>query len=271
MNRYIVRALIIVLVFIVSVFCIAGSPKSYTEDSTPLLLSNQGYVVLPDLEHSKTFPQVNIRENSDSFLESMIKQLIDIQTSTLASNARITCFSVLIAVLSTVVAFVSLYLGFIREGKPVVAISSVILKKPDKSKNLALFLRLQLHNKGAKALVITNVLIEVEVGEEQFELKPVRTSNWRLFNSYTGAVALPFSPFPILVSGHSSYTSDEHICFESISTLGFSIEDNMTMKIAVRLIFRKRKEKRFRFTISSDDLSNGSEFIRCQETMEGEK
>lgn len=271
MNRDIVRALIIFLVLFVSVFCIAGSPKSYSENSTSLLLSNQGYLVLPDLEHSKTFPQINIRENSDSCLESMMKQLIDIQTSTLASNARMTCFSRLIAVFSTVVAFLSLYFGLIREGKPVVAISSVVLKKPDKSKNLALFLRLQLHNKGAKALVITNTLIEVEVGKKQFELKPVRTLNWRLFNSYTGAVALPFSPFPMLISGHSSYTSDEHICFESISTLGFSIEDNMTMKIVVRLIFSKRKEKRFRFTISSDDLSNGSEFIRCQEIIEGGK
>ena len=270
MNRDIVRALIIFLVLFVSVFCIAGSPKSYSENSTPLLLSNQGYVVLPDLEHSKTFPQINIRENYNSCLESMMKQLIDIQTSTLTSNARITCFSGLIAVFSAVVAFLSLYFGLIREGKPVVAITSINLQKPNKSKKLALFLRLQLHNKGAKALVITNALTEVEVGGKRFELKPVRTLNWRQFNSFTGAVALPFSPFPILVSGHSSYTSDEHICFETIGNPGFSIGDNM-INIVVRLIFSKCEEKKFRFSVNPDDLTNGCEFIRCQETMEGEK
>lgn len=270
MNRDMVRTLIIFLVLFASVFCIAGSPKSYSENSTPLLLSYQGRIVLPDLEHLKTFQKISIRENSDSCLESIMKQLTDIQTSTSASNARITCFSGLIAVFSTVVAFLSLYFGFIREGKPVVAISSVILKKPDKSKNLALFLRLQLHNKGAKALVITNVLIELKVEKKQFELKPLRTLDWRLFSSCTGAVALPFSPFPILVSGHSSYTSDEHICFETMGDPGFSIRDNM-INIVVRLIFSKGEEKKFRFSVNPDDLTNGCEFIRCQETMEGEK
>ena len=98
---------------------------------------------------------------------------MEIETAKLKQSSWDVCSTIPI-VLSTISLLVSVlvvYFSYLQKATPVFALSALMLKKPEKSKHIALLVRFQVYNKGAKCLIVDNAEAEISFSNTKYHLK----------------------------------------------------------------------------------------------------